>query len=587
MEPVSGKNNISRIIFLVFVALMLSFNAPSAARADIDGCSETANGHNCDEWDFSNWPNSVSQETCRDNNDTLGDYIYTLGIHYRTDVIRGNVTLPAGWGDKCAIQCTDSADCGGCECRCQGDGLYCADRMSDSSGRIVSQSCKVTDGSPKCTPTARITSYSVTNGSCGTRSDNYSATAVPPYAYNTTAWPSGSAYCSSGTSSASPTFPPQGGSVSWNCSGGNVSFNGAGGDPTGNNIVEYQWIIRTHANNAAKNYSQDITISGPTASSFSRNLTPNSYYVFFRVKPTTLVWSSWVYVSMTVRTPASCSASRGILQGACGTNAKSYVSTTTVWPSTVATAWCSAGTLAGSAPAFPAAPGTNVSWKCNGSDPTKTTDDKTCYAYRLSDYGCGTRQDFQPYAASATGWPVGSTSCSSGNPDPINPVFPQLPGGTVTWTCPSGPSIIGVAGSVPCFAHRNSYVCQGTVPENATACGPEQVTHDLNWRHVDSCSLGECEFVCNEGYFWNDSNNTCQQDLAVFGCGTASNKVYSFDAEEYGEAETFCGDNMAPDPRPVFPDPGEIVSWNCDNGQTDCSATRQRDLNWKEVAPSN
>jgi hypothetical protein len=45
---------------------------------------------------------------------------------------------------------------------------------------------------------------------------------------------------------------------------------------------------------------------------------------------------------------------------------------------------------------------------------------------------CGTRSI--SYVAGTTAYPVGSTFCAPGNPDPANPAFP-LPGGSVTWYC--------------------------------------------------------------------------------------------------------------------------------------------------------
>lgn len=52
----------------------------------------------------------------------------------------------------------------------------------------------------------------------------------------------------------------------------------------------------------------------------------------------------------------------------CGSNATTYVSTTTAWPSTSASAFCSPGAIVGSQPTFPAAPGGAASWTCKSSN---------------------------------------------------------------------------------------------------------------------------------------------------------------------------------------------------------------------------
>lgn len=379
MKSTIKKINISKVFFFIFIALMFSFGSFNSVQAlHVDGCSETSNGHNCDEWYIEGWPPTYLEHvTCRNNDDSAGDYVYASGKTYRVNVIRGNVAPPAGWGDECTIGCDDASACGSCECRCQGKNLYCADVFPNSSGSTVSQSCKVTANSSKCIPTAKIDSSSVSSGTCGTRNTNY--------AYNVSSWPSGSTYCSSSTQSTSPGFPAQGSSVSWNCTNGNVSFSGSGTDPSGNSVSEYRWVIRTHANNAAGDFSQDITFN---TQSFSTNLNPNSYYVFLATKLTTGAWSSWVYKSITVSS-ASCSASRDAASsnGACGsrantysaTDAPPYASTVTAWPT--GSTWCaSANGATGTPVSFPAQGATTANWTCLGANGGTNA---TCNASRL------------------------------------------------------------------------------------------------------------------------------------------------------------------------------------------------------------
>jgi len=127
--------------------------------------------------------------------------------------------------------------------------------------------------------------------------------------------------------------------------------------------------------------------------------------------------------------------------GECGTNAMLYASTTSAWPSD---SYCSSGTLAGSAPTFPAL-GENVTWVCAGSGNGMST---TCTAGRTQDGVCGTYA--KTYAYSATKWGTG-TFCSLGIPTPSSPVFPSALGSSVTWSC-SG-SNEGVTRS--CSAYHN------------------------------------------------------------------------------------------------------------------------------------
>lgn len=66
---------------------------------------------------------------------------------------------------------------------------------------------------------------------------------------------------------------------------------------------------------------------------------------------------------------AYCSAYQSVAsQVNCGTNATTYASTTTAWPSVAATAFCSPGAIVGNQPAFPSTPGGTSSWTCKSSN---------------------------------------------------------------------------------------------------------------------------------------------------------------------------------------------------------------------------
>lgn len=116
-----------------------------------------------------------------------------------------------------------------------------------------------------------------------------------------------------------------------------------------------------------------------------------------------------------------------IINGACGTNAATYPTSTTAFSGT----WCAPGTASAN-PAFPSY-GTTVNWNCVGSGPNHT--DAPCSATRDPIVAaCGTRN--VNYSAATNTWPIADTWCAAGNTASGTPVtFPSHGAYTANWTC--------------------------------------------------------------------------------------------------------------------------------------------------------
>ena len=94
--------------------------------------------------------------------------------------------------------------------------------------------------------------------------------------------------------------------------------------------------------------------------------------------------SGW-YWYCTGNGSAYCTASKSAVWNAsCGSNATTYTSSVSAWPSSASTAFCSQGALSGSQPVFPASKGSTVSWTCQSSNGATT---RTCSARKNYDPG--------------------------------------------------------------------------------------------------------------------------------------------------------------------------------------------------------
>ncbi len=347
------------------------------------------------------------------------DYLLTVGYQDRAECIRGRLACPVGWGDNCGVGCEDAAACGDCECRCQGSSLYCADIWRDSDGDLMSQSCRYTAPSSLCIPTASVLS---------------------PASYSTT---------NEGTS---------------------VYFNGKGTDPNSEDIVDYKWVIRTSADTASGDLSNDIV---KYSKNFSLStLNPDSYYVFFKARNKQLAWSSWVWIRITVNE---------VINGSCGSrNAQrdgNYTINETSYP--VGSAWCRVGTAGSSNPGwiYPSI-GSVVTWLCNGS-------------------GGGTNDSCSATRASIS---CGDGTCSEGEDNN------NCPG-----DCPPE------CGDGICSVGEDNNNCPGDCPPE---CGDGicSVGEDNNNCPGDCTSASCGNTACESG----ENNNNCAVDCPTATCGNTA-----------------------------------------------------------------
>jgi len=157
-------------------------------------------------------------------------------------------------------------------------------------------------------------------GVCGTKARTFAATDT------TTLWNT-LTYCApgGGTASSTPGFPGVGATVSWNCNSTPCSatrdyYNCLGAVPSGSTACT------------------DDDVQVPSA-------------------------LTWTYKGTTASscTSTKCEYYTG---PSCGTNAKVHSYSTSTWPSTSSSAWCSAGAVPAT-PTFPV-PGGSVTWDCDG-----------------------------------------------------------------------------------------------------------------------------------------------------------------------------------------------------------------------------
>ncbi|MDD3498137.1 MAG: hypothetical protein PHH24_01370 [Candidatus Moranbacteria bacterium] len=247
---------------------------------------------------------------------------------------------------------------------------FCATGTAPSSnpsfpamGSSVTWNCAGQNGgtSVSCTAERKL------NGACGTRSDNYSATADPPYPYTTTAWPTGSSYCASGTASASPSFPAAGYNVSWTCNG---AYGGTNASCSASRVAIPAPTLNLSATplNIGAGASTTLAwtptnVSSCTASgawSGAKSTAANS------TESVTLNNSGNYTFTLTCAGINGTNISRSITVtvSSCGSNARTYPYSTTTWPSTDISAFCSSASPAiSSIPSFPAEGGT-ATWQC-------------------------------------------------------------------------------------------------------------------------------------------------------------------------------------------------------------------------------
>ena len=163
----------------------------------------------------------------------------------------------------------------------------------------------------------------------------------------------------------------------------------------------------------------------------------------------------------------NCSAS----DGRCGTCAGAYPYETTNYPS--GCTQCAVGAHY-AMPPFPS-PGSSTTWVCLGINGGSTA---TCTVSRAAapiiNGACGDRNT--TYAYTVTGWPTGSTYCTTGTPS-ASPSFPGL-GTSVTWHCDG---VNGGTESPTCTATRDANPCLINITAVPTYLSKYYATSTISW----------------------------------------------------------------------------------------------------------
>lgn len=151
----------------------------------------------------------------------------------------------------------------------------------------------------------------------------------------------------------------------------NYTFNGT--DPDGNQVkygIDWnsdgtvdQWLPSSGLVNSGTSLSTTYSWSTTGTKTF-KALTQDSVGAN----------SGWTTYSVTISTSPTP------VNGTCGTNATTYSSATSAWPSVASSAFCSAGTAPASSPTFPSA-GSSITWTCAGSSGGT---DRQCTASRTA-----------------------------------------------------------------------------------------------------------------------------------------------------------------------------------------------------------
>lgn len=256
---------------------------------------------------------------------------------------------------------------------------------------------------------------------------------------------------------------------------------------------------------------------------------------------------------------ATCSATRALapITGACGPAATTYLSTAT----TFSGALCSNGTASPPVVPFPAA-GASVSWLCLGAN---NGSDASCTASRGAarvDGVCGNA--VATYPSTATGW--SGTFCSAGNASPSAPAFPAA-GTSVNWSC------VGLNGgaTAACSAQRDPTPQPGQ-------CGPAASTYAATATAFSGalCAVGSpspssvafpasgqsVTWTC-EGRFGGSAATCTASRGAAPITGVCGNAATSYPFGAMGFLGSLCSAGTASPASPPFPTVGGVVTWTC------------------------
>jgi hypothetical protein len=370
----------------------------------------------------------------------------------------------------------------------------------------------------------------------------------------------------------------------------------------------------TNCSSTAKWYNNDFC-QNTTTTSKTIEITPNEPYLWWvhaidDDQGAGLVWSpSAKYFSSISCPPTPPSAS---VKGSCGTNATNYSYSTTRYPSTTNTAFCSTGTPSpiASSIAFPAQ-GSSQTWQCTGSNGGTTA---TCLASRSTapapanklpqavintpttnqTITAGKSVSFSGYGTDSDGTIVAyewrQSNCSTGTLLSTGSSFSRsftTPGtytvyfrvrdddGAWSTNCPSRTITV----------QSPTYSCTGTRPSHTSIHSGDTtgLTANTPWTYSATNTSPKCQYYCNSGYTWNGS--LCYLNAA---CGSANGGSYC----NAPPTEDLCA-NGSPS---TVTSTGGNWTWTCSSvsGTTQddasCSATVQTTDcgspgNWQEVNP--
>jgi len=312
----------------------------------------------------------------------------------------------------------------------------------------------------------------------------------------------------------------------------------------------------------------------------------------------TYITHTYVYNGVLSRMCGAINFNR-VINGACGTNAKTY----TVSQTSYAGTFCASGTPSPTTPGFPAL-GATVSWTCNGvgggsnasctskraqnascpavgnynSAPTPTCTIGTpgtisgtgpwtwvctginggananCSANKIINGACGTNATTYTVAQTA----YAGTFCASGTTVPTTPAFPAL-GASVTWACQ------GANGGT------TTNLCTSKRAQNASC----PAVGNYNSAPTPTCTIGTPGTISGTGpWTWvctginGGANANCSANKIINGaCGT---NAATYTVAQTAYTGTFCASGTTAPATPAFPALGASVTWSCQgaNGGT-------------------
>ncbi|QQS61290.1 MAG: hypothetical protein IPN70_05400 [Candidatus Moraniibacteriota bacterium] len=202
--------------------------------------------------------------------------------------------------------------------------------------------------------------------------------------------------------------------------------------------------------------------------------------------------------------------------------------------------------------------GNKFTWSCPGNCYGEADQCSADYVVGV----CGSANGTHPYYETIFA-PGRDQFCSSGTASPVKPIFPNVQGGSVSWTCDKTfctayRGLQGVCGS----ASGNSF--ETLTPTSPNMCSRGSVTgfklvgSTFSWVCAGSNGGPNSLPPCS-------ANKSISPPEAINGkCGTNSDN-YSCSTNTYPGGGTFCalGTLSPPSPLPDFPVQGGVETWDC------------------------